>query len=796
MTTIPTQPLTKPAVGAVWLPEHDAIQLRLSPTDARIDQLKLCLREADGRDVGKLNTWHADSQGCLKVKLPDAHSLERWSLHRPAMYRLVGHIETTAGDYPVDMPIGFRRFHRRHNKLCLNDQPIYLRGCIRGITAHDHPNLSGQPDADWHAHSIEQAKRFGFNLVRWHSSVPPESYLDQADRLGIAVQVELGFEKKDGRVHVDREAWRDLVLRLGRHPSVAIYCVGNEIRRAGRETHVQQMVRDARRWNPSVLVTDSCGWGEPDRTASDLYIQHVAYFFPAFEHRGMFEKLESFDAEGSCRSSSRSQSEPTASIPPRRPVLAHEVCHYIAMRDINRLVSQWQQWRDRIKPTSDHPAYHLPKWVDQLRTLYQSKSVEHEEPELRRASQAFQRLTHRHALESIRRSEQLEGFQMLQLSDCWKYENCNGLLDSFDQSNHWAPDNFRRFNDDTVVVADLDQRVFQGDSDMSATVYLSHYGHQRLMDPMVSARLALPDHVTAATCRSIEPIEPGEKTALGMYSLQLPPVERPTQADLCVDLHHADDNPIGNRWPIWLFPPSGGQSSDDARAITQLTPSDLDDIERGASKLWVYRPADLFDPGCPRPTLDIEGRRELFKPVIWDRGDNLGAVVRDHACLGEFPHEGFADWQFASLIHHGCKINLDDFPVTVKPIIQGVGRPVRDRMDVIAHGHKAFQPQHTFRRWGWLFELNIGRGRLLVCGFNFEAQDPAQRYLLKQLCAYLDQPINPNAATISRSHLEEYLSLKALQPRPDEPAMTTFWLRDREFVETQLFWEELGITLK
>jgi len=219
-------------------------------------------------------------------------------------------------------------------------------------------------------------------------------------------------------------------------------------------------------------------------------------------------------------------------------------------------------------------------------------------------------------------------------------------------------------------------------------------------------------------------------------------------------------------------------------------------VAAGEALLWLYRPADQFDENATRPALDLEGRRDLFKGVIWDRGDNLGAIIRDHPALGALPHEGYLDWQLAPLVHHGVKVNLDDFPVETEPIVQGVGRPVRDRMHAMKMGIKDIQPAITFRRWGWLFELSVGKGRLLVCGLNLNDPSPAGDCLLGAMLNYLDDPTGVPSATIDADTLIAYMRDKGSSPHPQEGPMTQYWLLDRDPVETVLFWEQLGIKLE
>lgn len=765
----------------------EAIQLWLPSGEAAPDkQSGLRLEDDRGAVIHQFTQWEKVGEDRWNSSLPEGIGV--WSMRNPVRYRLLG----TLGGREIDQFVGFRWWNGNGNRYVeLNGKPVYLRGVIRGISAHDHPNLTGLPDEEWHAKSIREIKRFGMNLVRWHSTVPPESYLEEADRLGFAVHIEIGFDKKEGQVVVDREKWQQVLRSVCRHPSVAIYCVGNEIRRCGTVPQVQELAEIAREFDPSALVMDNCGWGQPDRANPDVYCQHVAYFFPYGKHERMFDYAIGFDLEGKCDEESGFNSKN-----PRRPVMAHEVCHYIAMRDFGRLESKWKAWKEKVQPAADHEASELPWWVKETQALYQSKGLDTQEEILRKASRAYQELCQRHALESLRRSPALCGYEMLQQSDCWRYENSNALLDSFDDPLHSNPEKFAQFNADTALLVDLPRRDFVRGEPMEIPVWISHYGDRPLDLRTLTIRIKDQEQVLVEEqFAQGGRIELGNTVLLNRVKLDCPEGGNPLQATLEIVLQ-SGQGIFSQQWDLWLFPAVDPDVLESRSVIHELDEDALQRLEAGESLLWQYRAEELFDPSQKRAAYDFESRRDLFKGVIWDRGDNLGAVVRNDPVLGDFPHAGVLDWQLTPLVHEGCKINLDDFPVTVEPIIQGVGRPCRDRMQVMKQGMKEIQPKTTFRRWGWLFELSVGKGRLLVCGFNFTRNTPAGNYLKKTLLEALQGPASPHAAKLEVAQLRDYLKTKAEQPRPTEGPMTLYWLADRDPVETTLFWEELGIKLE
>ena len=62
------------------------------------------------------------------------------------------------------------------------------------------------------------------------------------------------------------------------------------------------------------------------------------------------------------------------------------------------------------------------------------------------------------------------------------------------------------------------------------------------------------------------------------------------------------------------------------------------------------------------------------------------------------------------MINDSDKFDLDDFPVKVSPIVQGLDKAVRDRYDVFTFKLRELQPEWTMRKFAWLFDLAVGKG--------------------------------------------------------------------------------------
>ena len=74
---------------------------------------------------------------CLSIL--DAALLLPWSVDNPVLYTLKTEAETIRFGHSSLQPM-------QNKSILLNGEPIYLRGYIRGIIAHDHPNMTGLSD--------------------------------------------------------------------------------------------------------------------------------------------------------------------------------------------------------------------------------------------------------------------------------------------------------------------------------------------------------------------------------------------------------------------------------------------------------------------------------------------------------------------------------------------------------------------------------------------------------------------------------------------------------------------------
>jgi hypothetical protein len=79
---------------------------------------------------------------------------------------------------------------------------------------------------------------------------------------------------------------------------------------------------------------------------------------------------------------------------------------------------------------------------------------------------------------------------MLQLSDCLKYENKNGILDSYDDDKFINADWMRQFNSDVVLLAKFPKENFISGEELRPSVHLSNFASFALHDATLTLVLA------------------------------------------------------------------------------------------------------------------------------------------------------------------------------------------------------------------------------------------------------------------------------------------------------------------
>ena len=732
-----------------------------------------------------------------------------WSVTAPNLYEYTAKITTANSTEVISGSFGFRTISTDGKNVCLSGVPVFIRGYIRGATAHDHSNNCGLTKEDFYRKNVRAAKRYGFNLVRFHSVVPDETFFKVADEEGLLVHIEMRLPddiynnlsemQTSGDVIVTDEYIEEIVNKYYNHPSLAVYCVGNEIKEISAAKRIGEIRSLIDRLDGTRLFLDTCAWGANGRPYVDIDVQHMSYYFPFGKHADMYENTENLLVVGGDKNKPlRSEGENCETVRELRfsvPLIAHETCHYTALRDFAALKSKFEKYGKKC-----------PWWIDEELKMIKAKGYEEIYPEMYAASKRFQFGSWKTAFEAMRSSSLLGGFHFLQLADTDVYENSNGIIDCFDDENALPCEKFLQFNGDRVILTDLEKRNFCSGQVIEFKIKISNLGKIDCKSVNLSYNVIGENNCVYASggMKNADVSENGLFT-LCKARIKLPEVRFSERLTLKIVLNGENGVYAENEWNIWVYEKSAALSVEDFLnyrdgdvTITSDVKKAFSALEKGEKVCLIYRSdftRHVIHKDMKNPEYAFKASWNRFKPVIWDRGTNYGGLLKkDILNKYGFATDGFYDFNMSVLSEDCDKINLDDFPVKVNNIISGIDKSCRDRFDAYKDCFNIPDLIYgkTLRNFSYMFEVGAGGGRLLVCGLNFKGLDegePSTVCMADFIRRYIkSDDFNP-AAKISLDELKAYMKKCAENP-VRESIMTQFWEMDDAPVESKTFWKE------
>lgn len=758
------------------------------------------------KNIKSINWSVKDSEGAVKADgttdsniISAVFDAETWSVEKAVLYTFTVEITYENGEVEeISDRFGFRYFETDERYIYLNGFPFYMRAYIRGAAAHEHQNNCNLSEYEFYKKNIQMSKSYGFNTIRFHSVIPPEECFRAADEEGILIHIEMRKEHDDydnlqemlygKNDFITNEALLEIIHSLYNHPSFMVYCVGNEIREPGKKPRIKEIRDFIKKNDPTRLFIDTCAHGEYDRDGVDFDVQHMGYFFPYGEHGDMFSNTDNLLCFGTVNNREMVKEEGGTKIRRgiafKRPLIAHEVCHYTSWRDYYALKEKFEKY--------NIPA---PWWVDEEIKMLEAKGYKENFKDYLQITKDFQFRCWKTAIEGIRSSNILSGFHMLQFADTDKYENSNGVVDCFDDPHGISQEEFKKFNADTVVLAKLPKQVFSTEETVKIPVLLSQYMINPPKTGNFSYILEETKIYNQGTLTDVDTYKSGLYTLCSL-EIKLPKTKKAEKLTLSCKLDFEDGSKCENSWEMWVFPEVEIDTEDNKIIITDK----LDDelfiaLENGKTVMLTYREnwtRHLLDKTQKAPKYAFRAVWERYKGVIWDRG-TINGGFDDKELLEKygFVTDGQINFQYYNLIDDSDKINLDDFPVKVKSIVSGLDKANRDRFDATKFRLPELMYDRTMRHFSYVFETKVGKGKLLVTGFNFtDMENPAVRTMFNALVNYCNSSDFAPENEISAEELKVYLTKIAQSGPNKEGMMTQYWQLDAEPVESMQYWEE------
>ena len=631
-----------------------------------------------------------------------------WSEANPRLYTLT----LSSGDHVRDVRIGFRTIERRGNRLFLNGVPLWIRGdvdnCQFPLTGH--PAMT---PAEWRR-QIRVQKENGINAMRFHTWTPPEAAFQAADELGFYLFTETGFwadaniPKSNvgrGNAELDDFCRRELFAMAdayGNHASFVGIGVGNELGKCDF-TMMNVWMRELKARDASRLTTVSTA-----RTIAESDDIMVTHLYPGIGPvRCRFRPDTDWDYEDVYSKT-------------KLPTVAHEIGQW----PVYPLWTEIGKYDGLLKPFD---------W-EAMRLEAERNGTMRFNREYHRASLKTNRFMYKDEVEGYLRTPSCAGLQLLDVRDyTGQGEALVGWLDAFFDAKAGISElqPFSSVLRPVVFLARVPKFVLTADETFSASLLV-----RNVSEAAIPAGARYPYSFAGETgwIEVKDAVSPGEFSEPFNVSFRL---DR-SMVSRRQELRFGE-----NRWSVFVMDagpkaaavPAKVTMTDDPAAAAKA-------LESGGRVVYTGRSVGA-----------VRGR---FVPVYWstayfpiyDPCAMLGTWFdEDHPAFAEFPTEDWMDRQWRTLTDAALVHEAKGLPSNFRPIAM----PVPDI--------------HLSRLFATLFEVSVGKGRLLVCGYPIDRADSLEARQLRR--SILDYASSERFAPVTAVG-PEWFAAFACRKRPED----------------------------
>lgn len=633
-------------------------------------------------------------------------SIRLWDEFTPNLYRLEVSLSDLQGATAdtCSETFGMRELKANGRQLTINSRPLFLRGTL-DCAAFPRTGYPPTDRQSW-AKIFRTCKTYGLNHVRFHSWCPPEAAFAVADEMGIYLEVEcsswanhtvtLGDGHPIDRFVMDES--EAMVRNYGNHPSFCMMMYGNEPAGGDYSAYLGRFVSHWKAIDGRRLYSTGGGW--PNLPVSDFLSD------PLPRIQGWGAGLRSIINAQKPRTD-YDWSDYAARF--AQPIVSHEIgqwCAYPNFREMDKY--------DGVMRARNFEIFQASLKEHGMAALADSFLL---------ASGKLQALCYKADIEAALRTDGFGGFQLLGLSDFpGQGTALVGVLDAFwEEKGYISPEAYRRFCDSTVPLVRLPKLVYTSGEVLEAFAEVAHYGQAPLAAADAGWSLSDAEGKVYGAGKWEDVCVPlGSKQPLGSIAAPLNQISVPQQLTLEVYV-----SGWKNRWNIWVYPSNPVQTEAEAAIpmVDRVDSATLKTLDEGGTVLLSLRKGTLSrDMGG-----DIQvGFSSIFWNTAWTLGQaphTLGILCNPrHPALGEFPTDYHSDYQWWDAMSHAGAIEFANLSPGIQPLV------------------RVIDDWFTNRPLALLFEVRVGRGRLLVSGIDFWQdmdQRPEARQLLYSLKKYM-----------------------------------------------------------
>ena len=661
-------------------------------------------------------------QNEVTLLYPMGTQVKLWDEFSPNLYELSVILKTPNTQDKGQVRFGMRKITTQGTRLAINDRPIFLRGTLECAI---FPKTGYPPtDVDAWRRIIRVCQDHGLNHMRFHSWCPPKAAFEAADELGFYYQVECSSWANQGTTLGDGkpiDQWlfeesEQMVMEYGNHPSFIMMAYGNEPGGKNQKTYLSTFVNHWKNKDSRRVYTSGAGW--PAIPENDFHN------LPQPRIQGWGEGLNSIiNGEAPCTDFDWFSRIKDYNV----PLISHEIGQWCVYPNLKEVVKY-----DGVLQATNFEIFKRSLEAHKLHHLADSFLL---------ASGKLQALCYKADIEAALRTPGMAGFQLLDLHDFpGQGTALVGVLDPFwEEKGYISPQEYSRFCNHTVPLVRLEKRIFPSDETLMATMEVAHFGAAPSKN--VSATWSLKNEKGALLVEETLPaldIPIGNGIQVGKIEFPLHQFKKPQKLILTANV-----GTFENHWDIWVYPaePDPLPEEPELLVVQTFNAQTIAHLERGGNVLLTpiqgsIRPEAGGDVGV--------GFSSIFWNTAWtdhQKPHTLGILCDpSHPALAEFPTEYHSNWQWWDAMSHANAVLLENFSTDIQPIVRIIDDWV------------------TNRSLGLIFEVHVGKGKLIVTGVDLLTDvdnRPEAKQLLYSLKKYmLSEQFRPAASLTGEEIME------------------------------------------
>jgi len=620
------------------------------------------------------------SEGVLQCDIKLPRDVPMWDEFTPNLLKL----EIAIGGDSRTIHYGMREMKGEGLKLLINGRQTFLRGKHDGMV---FPKTGYAPaDVEAWLDVLKTAKEYGINHYRFHTCCPPEAAFTAADIMGIYMQPELPFwgtipdEFGEEHNYLRDEGFR-ILREFSHHPSFVMMSMGNEL--WGSKERLNELIAGYRavcpdkmyvggsnnyQFVPCVLDEDDFFSGvrfDRDRLIRGSYAMcdapqgHIQTTEPNTVHNydPLIDEAEAIGSNGGeimiqyGTEMKKVSAEDSGALVPDVPVISHEVGQFAMYPDFSEI--------EKYTGAVQHLAYSAYKKGLEETGLFSKWE------DFFKASGKLSVQCYRNDIETALRSEQMSGFQLLDIQDFPGQGVATvGILNSFmENKGHVTAEEWRSFCADTVVLANFKKYIYTSGEEIVCGIQVSST-HPDFSAESVSWSVEVNSAVIASGKSELHS-KGGRVSRYKSFDFAVY-CEKACKAKLTLSVDGTD---ISNSYELYIYPEIDVEITENAIRYGSKSVSitrDLSEAQNGGA-LFVPRPekdslvgeycTDFWCYGMFRSISESMG-----KPVPTG---TLGLYIEQKSpLLNGFMTEYYTTPQWYGLVSHSHCADLDGTDIT------------------------------------------------------------------------------------------------------------------------------------